>query len=254
MVPLSLFPLPGVPRIEPGVDLASVVVQAARGASIALQDEDVVVVAQKIVSKAEGRYVDLRLVTPSPDAIHLSALCGKDARLVELVLAESTEVLRCQPGVIIVRHRLGLVLANAGIDQSNLPDNHDSERVLLLPLDPDRSAAHLRGALEQTCGCRFGIAVIDSLGRAWRNGTVGTCIGASGIESLRDMRGERDFFGRLLQSTVVGLGDELASAASFVMGQGAEGTPIVVVRGALSRNRDGVARDLVRPVREDLFK
>jgi coenzyme F420-0:L-glutamate ligase/coenzyme F420-1:gamma-L-glutamate ligase len=228
--------------------------EAAAHSGVTVDDGDIVIAAQKIVSKAEGRYADLRLIAPSAEALRLSAICGKDARLVELILSESTEVVRCRPGVIIVRHRLGLVLANAGIDQSNLPDNEDSKRVLLLPLDPDGSAEHLRQSLQEISERNVGVAIIDSLGRAWRNGTVGTCIGASGIESIRDMRGEHDFYGRTLQSTVVGLGDELAAAASFVMGQGAEGTPVVIVKGVSARHRNGNARDLVRPPNEDLFK
>lgn len=253
MSSLSLHALDNIPHIEPGDDLANVVIGAAANTGVAIEDGDVVVLAQKIVSKSENRYVDLCHVDPSPEAKRLAAICKKDPRLVELILRESAAVLRCVPNIIVVRHKLGLVLANAGIDQSNLPDNIASERVLLLPIDPDASAGKIRAALAEKCGCTVGVAIIDSLGRAWRIGTTGTCIGASGFKPVRDMRGSRDLYGRTLQSTVIGIGDELAAAASLVMGQAAEGTPIVLIKGIPMSPGDGAARDLVRPMQEDLF-
>ncbi len=253
MASVSLHALVGVPHIEPGHDLVSVVTGAVAQNNIAIDDGDIVVLAQKIVSKSENRYVDLRSVSPSSEATRLAGICEKDPRLVELILGESVEVLRCVPGVIIVRHKLGLVLANAGIDQSNLPGNLASDRVLLLPVDPDASADKLRTSLAEKCGRKISVAIIDSLGRAWRIGTTGACIGASGFEPVRDMRGGRDLYGRTLQSTIIGIGDELAAAASLVMGQAAEGTPIVLVKGFALPHHGGSARDLVRHLNEDLF-
>lgn len=240
-------------RALPGIDLGAVIAQAAAQNGVPLEDGDVVVLAQKIVSKAEDRYVDLNTVTPSEKAVEIAEVCKKDPRIVELILGEAVEVVRCIPNVIIVRDRNGLVLANAGIDQSN-PGGEASNKALLLPKDPDASADRIRAAPEATSGKKVGVAVIDSLGRAWRIGTFGTCIGASGIETVRDMRGKKDLYGRTLQSTIIGLGDELAGGASMVMGQAAEGTPIVIVRGS-GIQQDGMsARNLVRPLNEDLFK
>lgn len=254
MVAILLHALPGVPHIEPGDDLANIVTDAVTRNAVALEDGDVVVLAQKIVSKSEDRYVDLSTIEPSFEAKRLAGICGKDPRLVELILAESVTVLRCVPGVIIVRHRLGLVLANAGIDQSNLPGNAAGGRALLLPLDPDASARRLQQTLVERSGRQCGVAIIDSLGRAWRNGTTGICIGASGLRTLSDMRGAQDLYGRSLQSTIVGTGDELAAAASLVMGQADEGTPIVLVKGLAMPPHGGNARCLVRPLSEDLFQ
>jgi coenzyme F420-0:L-glutamate ligase/coenzyme F420-1:gamma-L-glutamate ligase len=254
VVAVSLHALLSVPHIGPGDDLADIVTDVIARNDIALEDGDIVVLAQKIVSKSEDRYVDLRAVHPSSEAERLAGICGKDPRLVELILAESVAVLRCVPGVIIVRHRLGLVLANAGIDQSNLPGNAAGGRALLLPLDPDASAHRLRQALLERSGRQCGVAIIDSLGRAWRNGTTGICIGASGFKTLRDMRGTQDLYGRVLQSTVIGTGDELAAAASLVMGQASEGTPIILVKGLVLPQDSGSARNLVRPLSEDLFQ
>lgn len=251
---VNFFVLDGIPSITPGIDLGAVIAQAAAQNGVPLEDGDVVVLAQKIVSKAEDRYVDLNTVTPSEKAVAIAEVCKKDPRIVELILGEAVEVVRCIPNVIVVRDRNGLVLANAGIDQSNLPGGEASNKALLLPKDPDASADRIRAALEATSGKKVGVAVIDSLGRAWRIGTFGTCIGASGIETVRDMRGKKDLYGRTLQSTIIGLGDELAGGASMVMGQAAEGTPVVIVRGS-GIQQDGMsARNLVRPLNEDLFK
>jgi coenzyme F420-0:L-glutamate ligase/coenzyme F420-1:gamma-L-glutamate ligase len=206
MTTLSLHALNGVPDIGPGDDLVSAVVHASSHCGVNLEDGDIVVFAQKIVSKSERRYVDLATIEPSSEARTLAQICGKDPRIVDLILRESVEVLRCVPGVIIVRHRLGLVLANAGIDQSNLPGNLNNERVLLLPVDPDASAEGLRRSLEERSGRNLGVAIIDSLGRAWRNGTTGICIGSSGFGVVRDMRGSRDLYGRTLQATIIGTG------------------------------------------------
>jgi coenzyme F420-0:L-glutamate ligase/coenzyme F420-1:gamma-L-glutamate ligase len=252
---LELIALQGVGLIEPGDDLAERIVRAVAQADIALKDGDVVAVAQKVVSKSEGRYAVLEEVTPSPRARELAATCLKDARVVELVLREAREVLRAVPSVLIVEDRRGLVLANAGIDQSNVaPDAAGRERALLLPEDPDASAQRLRSRIGSLAGVDVGVLINDSIGRAWRLGTVGTCIGASGLPGLLDLRGRKDLYGRALQTTEVGFADELAAAASAVMGQSGEGRPVVLIRGAALLRTDGSARELQRPRETDLFR
>jgi coenzyme F420-0:L-glutamate ligase / coenzyme F420-1:gamma-L-glutamate ligase len=246
---LVLTPLDGIPMIAFGDDLAAIILAALKHSGCTLAAGDVLVVAQKIVSKAEGRTVDLRTVTPSPRAVALAKETQKDPRIVELILAESTEVLRHRPGVLIVAHRLGIVLANAGIDRSNVGD----ETVLLLPRDPDRSCAELRRAIS-AAGVDVAVVIIDSIGRAWRNGTVGTAIGVSGLPGLLDLRGTPDLFGRALETTEVGFADELAAAASLVMGQAGEGRPVVLARGLGYGRRDGTARELTRAREKDLFR
>jgi coenzyme F420-0:L-glutamate ligase/coenzyme F420-1:gamma-L-glutamate ligase len=248
---LVLTALPGIPMIAAGDDLAAIIVTALHDADLALAPGDVLVLAQKIVSKAEGRTVDLATVTPSPRAVALAKETGKDARVVELILEESTEVLRHRSGVLIVAHKLGLVLANAGIDRSNVDGG---DHVLLLPRDPDRSCAALRRAIAAATGVEIGVMIIDSIGRAWRNGTIGTAIGVAGSPGLLDLRGAPDLFGRPLETTEVGLADELAAAASLVMGQAGEGTPVVLARGLRYGRRDGTASELIRPREKDLFR
>lgn len=261
--PLRLSPLPGLPLIAPGDDLADLVWQALAKAGLTLRDGDVLVLAQKVVSKAEGRWVDLRTVTPSPRARQLAEVVQKDPRLVEVVLRESREVLRAVPGVLIVEHRLGFVCANAGVDHSNVgpppgtpPDRAGSpdDWVLLLPADPDASAARLRLRWEALSGARLGVLIIDSHGRAWRLGTVGVTIGLSGLPGLVDLRGAPDLLGRTLRVTTVGVADELAAAASLVMGQAAEGTPVVHVRGFPYPLREAHLGELLRPKERDLFR
>ncbi len=252
---LTLVALDGIGPVAPGDDLAVRILAAVRGAGLALGDGDVVAVAQKIVSKSEGRYAVLDEVEPSPRAVELGSVCGKDPRYVELVLAESRAVLRAAPNVLVVEDRRGLVLANAGIDRSNVePDARGRERALLLPVDPDASAARLRARLHELAGVDVGVLINDSVGRAWRLGTVGTAIGASGLPGLLDLRGTPDLHGRALQITEVGYADELAAAASALMGQGDEGRPVVVIRGARLARRDGAARELQRPRAQDLFR
>jgi coenzyme F420-0:L-glutamate ligase/coenzyme F420-1:gamma-L-glutamate ligase len=251
---LSLVALVGVPEIARGDDLADIVVDACAASGERLGDGDVVVLAQKIVSKAEGRMVRLADVRPSPRAAMLAAAVGKDARLVELILSESQRVLRAERGILIVVHRLGIVLANAGIDQSNVAPGAGDEIALLLPADPDGTCARVREALRERSGASVGIVVNDSLGRAWRQGTVGTALGASGLPALLDLRGTPDRHGRVLRATEIGLADEIASAASAVMGQAAEGRPIVLFRGLPYASAPGRAADLVRPPEQDLFR
>jgi coenzyme F420-0:L-glutamate ligase/coenzyme F420-1:gamma-L-glutamate ligase len=248
---LTLTPLAGVPMIAEGDDLAAVVLDAISASGVTLRNGDVLVFAQKVVSKAEGRLVRLDSVAPSAKAVELGKTTEKDPRIIELVLSESNEVLRALPGVIIVQHRLGFVLANAGIDRSNIGGE---EHALLLPLDPDASAQRIRNDIQRLAGIDAGIMVIDSIGRAWRNGTVGTLIGSSGVETLLDLRGKPDLFGRRLETTEVGWGDELASAASLVMGQASEGWPIVHATGASLLRRDAQSGALLRPKNKDLFR
>jgi coenzyme F420-0:L-glutamate ligase/coenzyme F420-1:gamma-L-glutamate ligase len=253
---LTLTPLQHIPLIRHGNDLADIVVKALRENNIALADDDILVFAQKIISKAEGRAVNLAAITPSPRALELARQTEKDPRVVELILQESNEVLRLRVGAIIVEHKLGFVCANAGIDHSNVAGAGDAaeEWVLLLPADPDRSAEQLRHAVQSQTGKRIGVLVIDSHGRAWRNGTVGTAIGIAGLPGLHDLRGQPDLFGYTLQVTQVGVADELAAAASLVMGQAAEMTPVVHARGFPYSLREGKLNELIRPKEQDLFR
>jgi coenzyme F420-0:L-glutamate ligase/coenzyme F420-1:gamma-L-glutamate ligase len=251
--PLVLTPLEGIPLIQLGDDLADIILAALEKNRIELKAGDVLILTQKIISKAEGRQIDLNQVAPSTRALELAAECGKDPRLVEMILRESTEVLRCRPGTIIVEHRLGFVCANAGIDRSNVPGKGE-EHILLLPENPDRSAAMIRHRIVERSGGEIGVMIIDSHGRAWRNGTVGTSIGISGMPGIVDLRGDPDLFGYQLQVTQVGAADELAAAASLVMGQAAEGTPVIHARGFPYPLREGSFRELPRDRGLDLFR
>jgi coenzyme F420-0:L-glutamate ligase/coenzyme F420-1:gamma-L-glutamate ligase len=251
---LTLRALAGVPLIREGDDLADVVLTALARSNLALEPGDAIVLAQKIVSKAEGRMVMLDGVEPSARAIEIASASDKDPRVVELILAESDEVLRVRPGVVIVSHRLGFVAANAGIDQSNIGNGVEDDRVLLLPVDPDATCRRVREALFARTSTDVAVLIIDSIGRAWRNGTVGTAIGVSGMAGLLDLRDTPDLFGRTLKTSELGLADELASAASLIMGQAGEGRPIVLARGLPYARRDGSARELIRPRHMDLFR
>jgi coenzyme F420-0:L-glutamate ligase / coenzyme F420-1:gamma-L-glutamate ligase len=254
--PLTLTPLPNLPLIHPGDQLAGLILSSLKQAEISLQDGDILVLAQKIVSKAENRLVNLATLTPSPAALEIAQKSGKDPRLAELLLRESNEILRVRMGSVIVEHRLGFVCANAGIDHSNVAGdgNQAEDWVLLLPENPDRSAAELREKLEAATNAHLGVMIIDSHGRAWRLGTVGVAIGLSGLPGLIDERGWTDLFGYTLQITVVGVADELAAAASLVMGQAAEGTPVVHVRGFPYPLREATLKELLRPKDQDMFR
>lgn len=250
---IEIVPLLGMGEILPGCDLA-----AELGAAVERQDlrpdaGDILVVTQKVVSKAEGRFVSLRDVAPSERARELAATTGKDPRIVEMVLRESSEVLRAAPNVLIARHRAGVVLANAGIDRSNLGES-DDETILLLPADPDESARALRAALAARWGSSPGVVVSDSFGRPWRQGVVNVAIGACGLPALIDRRGELDRDGRRLEVTQVAFADLVASAAGLAMGEGPEGVPAVLVRGAHVDAPEKDASSLVRPLAEDLFR
>lgn len=253
---VTLAALGGVPLVAQGDDLAAIILDALAHAGEAPRDGDIIVLAQKVVSKAEGRAVPLAGVMPSSAAIELAAQCDKDPRLVELVLSETDKVMRVRKGVLIVRHRLGIVLANAGIDQSNIDQGKGDEGdgvALLLPIDPDASAARVRRDIAERTGADIAVVIIDSLGRAWRKGTCGIAIGVSGMAGLLDLRGRPDLHGRPLQTSELGLADEVAAAASLVMGQGDEGRPVVLMRGVTLGRRDGSAAELVREPELDLF-
>ncbi|MEE4360261.1 MAG: coenzyme F420-0:L-glutamate ligase [Pseudomonadales bacterium] len=254
---LHLHVLQGIPLLSEGDDLATLLLDAVARAGLVLADGDVLVIAQKIVSKVEGRRVALATVTPSAEARTLAEETGKDARLVELILRESVRVVRKRPGrpgVIVVEHRRGWVHANAGIDQSNVTDGDPGAWALLLPEDPDRSARALRETLGTRTGTRIGVVINDSAGRAWRMGTCGIALGSAGLTTLEDLRGRADLFGRRMEVSVVGRADEIAAAASLAMGQAAEGTPAVLLRGLPVEDTAATAAELIRPAAEDMFR
>ena len=249
---IALLPLRGLPEVMPGDDLAALLLQQLQAYPLA--GGDILVIAQKVVSKAEDRYVDLAGITPSERAVNLAGKVGKDARLVELILAQSKRVVRYREDILIVEHRLGFIHANAGIDHSNIPQNPASERVLLLPENPDASAARIREQIRRQRDADIGVIINDSAGRAWRNGVTGIAIGAAGLPCLLDLRGEHDLHGNPLRVTEVGIADEIAAAASLVMGQAAQGIPAVLVRGLDLRGAATDASALIRDPDKDLFR
>lgn len=250
---LELIALPDFPLVKAGDDLAALVLEGLARAGVTLAAGDVVVLAQKIVSKAEGRLVDLASIEPSPEALTLAVEVRKDPRLVELVLRDSRRIVRKAPNVLIVEHRLGLIMANAGIDQSNVREE-GFDAALLLPENPDASAERLRAEFFARAGVEVAVVINDSFGRPWRRGTVGVAIGAAGLPSLVDRRGEADLFGRELQVTMIAYADEIAASASLLMGQAAEGTPVVLLRGLDWSAASSPASHLLRPAGEDLFR
>jgi len=249
---MTITSLPGIPIISPGDDLVTIILASLQLADITLLDGDILVLAQKIVSKAENRLFNLSQVTPSEEAYKLASSTEKDPRLVELILRESNEILRYRPGSLIVEHHQGFVCASAGIDHSNVQG--EGEWVLLLPIDSDTSAQRIRAGLEKASGKCLGVMIIDSHGRAWRLGTVGVAIGLAGMPGLVDLRGQPDMFGYTLRITLIGVADELAAAASLAMGQAAEGTPVVHIRGFPYPLRDGSMKELLRPKETDMFR
>jgi coenzyme F420-0:L-glutamate ligase / coenzyme F420-1:gamma-L-glutamate ligase len=251
---IELVGVGGLPLVAPGDDLTELIVAALDRAELRPRAGDILVVAQKIVSKAENRFVDLGSIDPSDRAHRIAAVVDKDPRLVEVILAESKRIVRQARNLLITEHRLGYVMANAGIDQSNVGPPEGPERVLLLPSDPDQSAQTLRDRLSAHYDCALGVIINDSFGRAWRRGTVGVALGAAGIAALVDLRGRADLFGRALRVSMVGLADELAAAASLVMGQAAEALPVVLVRGGAWTQPPCPAGALIRPAPEDLFR
>ncbi len=251
---LTVTSLPGLPRIRPGDDLVALIIAAIDRTGLTPAAQDIIVLAQKIVSKAEGRLARLDAVAPSPRAHELATVTGKDPRQIELVLAESAEVLRANKNVIVVAHRLGLVMANAGIDRSNVEQTGDAETVLLLPLDPDASARWMKVALDAHYRVPLGVVITDSIGRAWRLGTVGHAIGAAGVPAIIDQRGQPDMNGRALEVTETAFADSVASAAVLIMGEAAEATPAALVRGLTWTAPEKPAAALIRPAAEDMFR
>ncbi len=252
---ITLTAVPGIPLIQPGDDLAAVVLERLAAAGMQLRDGDVVVIAQKVVSKAEGRLIPLSEVVPSPRAREIAAQVEKDPRLVELILREARGISRMRPGLLIVEHRLGFICANAGIDRSNVAPDGAQEWVALLPEDPDASARRIRQRLMEATGCDVAVIINDSHGRPWRMGAVGVAIGVAGMAPVEDLRGRKDLFGHELQTTQVGLADQIAAAASLVMGQADEACPVVIVRGVeYTRREDATAREILRPRAQDLFR
>jgi coenzyme F420-0:L-glutamate ligase/coenzyme F420-1:gamma-L-glutamate ligase len=254
---MEVLAVPGVPLVGPGADLPAILAHALSSSGIRLASGDVLVVSSKLLSRAEGRFVELPKVVPSPRALDLAERVGKDARLMELILRESSAVSRATRGVLVVRHRLGFIVANAGIDASNaVPPGSAADSgpwVLLLPEAPDASAAAIRARLESESHASIGVVVSDSFGRPFRLGTVGAAIGVSGLPPLWDRRGEPDLFGRLLEQTVTALSDQVAAAADLVAGQAAEGRPLVLVRGlTFDPSKEG-AQTLTRSPEEDLY-
>ncbi|MEA2944412.1 MAG: coenzyme F420-0:L-glutamate ligase / coenzyme F420:gamma-L-glutamate ligase [Bradyrhizobium sp.] len=251
---ITYFAVPGLPLINPGDDLAALIVDALNAQQLQLVSGDIVVVAQKIASKAENRYVELKDVRPSQPAQTLADQIGKDPRYVEVVLSESAEVVRHRRNILIVAHRLGFVMANAGVDQSNIAQTDAEGRVLLLPRDPDGSAAALKARFDAAFAADIGVIINDSFGRPWRNGVVGVALGVAGVPSLLDMIGAPDLFGRPMQVTEIAVADEIAAGASLLMGQAAEGLPVVVVRGLTFDAAARPASALVRPRERDMFR
>jgi len=248
---VSLEGVPGIPQVQPGDDLPTLVVDAMRAGGCVPEPGDVLVVTSKIVSKAEGRFVDLRSVAPSAEARELAARTDKEPELVELVLTESTGVVRAVPGVLIVRHRLGFTSANAAIDRSNADGSEHT--ALLMPLDPDASARAIRDAVVDAFDAPIGVVVSDTHGRPWRRGNIGVAVGVAGIEPLIDKSGAVDLFGRELKATLIPIADQLAGAAALVSGETDEGLPVVLVRGMALGPGDGTSADLTYPAETDLF-
>ena len=256
-VSLTLTAFAGIPLVHSGDDLVALILQSVQQTSIKLEDGDILVIAQKIVSKSEGRYVRLADVKPSERAFQLAAETEKDPRLMELILSESREIVRYRSSVIVAENRQGVVLANAGIDHSNVEKDGGEEQVLLLPLDPDASAANIRKQLQRKTNRNLAVIINDSLGRAWRNGTTGTALGVSGLPALLDLRGRPDLFGEPLQTSEEAIADELSAAASLLQGQAGEGRPVILIRGYdFSRipTQNTGTFGLIRPKEKDLFR
>lgn len=249
---ITITALPGIPLIQSGDDLAQIILEALARADLVLQDGDVLVITSKIISKAEGRLVNLETIVPGERARELATATRKDARIVELVLQESRMISRQSPGVLVTQHRLGFISANAGIDQSNVDGSE--HMVLLLPLDPDASAARIRARLHELTRVEVGIVVSDSHGRPFRMGNVGVAIGVAGMPALLDLRGRPDLFGRELKISIQGYADLVASAANLLTGEADEGRPVVLVRGLQFPAQDGRASDLVRAPEHDLYR
>ena len=244
--------LPGVPMVQAGDDIPQLILDALGRADLTIQSGDIIVIASKIISKSEGRFVSLNDVIPGEEAVKVAEEVDKDPRIVELVLSESTGISRSRKGVLVTEHRLGFVSANSGLDASNVDGTND--RVLLLPVNPDKSANDLRDSLKQKTGAEVAIIITDTHGRPFRLGNVGVAIGVAGMQALWDRRGEQDLFGREMVATILGYGDLVASAAHLIMGEGAEGLPLVLIRGLQFPRGEGQAKDLNRPPEMDMYR
>lgn len=256
-MPLILTPLIGIPLVEQGDDLPTLILESLQFTEIELQDGDVIVLAQKIVSKAEGRRMRLDHFVPTEEAMALAKTTGKDPRLIKAILEESKKIIRTAPNTVIAEHKNGFICANAGIDHSNVKieeGDAPDDWLLLLPVNSDKSASEIRASMEAASGKKIAVLIIDSHGRPWRVGTVGMTIGVSGMPALVDLRGKPDLFGRKLQITQVAAADELAAGASLMMGQADEASPVVHVRGFPYDLREGELAELIRPEDQDLFR
>lgn len=252
---LILTALSGFPLIQPGDDLPVLIAEMLETNGVRLQDADILVFAQKIISKSEGRLVELATVNPSALALEYAKILDKDARFIEAVLRESEQVLRVAPNALVVVHKLGFVISNAGIDQSNVDHGDDGNgKILLLPENPDLSAKLLKAELDTMFGVNIAVIINDTTGRAWRRGVAGIALGAAGLPSLRRLSGHRDLFGRPLRMTDHAAADEIASAASLLMGQADEGLPIVHIRGLRYTEAEVPVKDMIRPKHEDVFR
>ena len=251
---LCLSPLLGIPMVKPGDDLVGLLSGALERSQITLEPQDVIVVTQKIISKSENQYLRLRDVTPSERARWLAEETQKDPRLVEVILSESSDVVRHKKGVLVTAHRSGAVLANAGVDQSNVPQDEKDDLVLMLPQSADRSAARIKVALDARFNTSIGTVINDSIGRPWRHGVVSIALGAAGIPSLKNLIGRPDLFGRKMRVTESAFADQIATAATLVMGESDEGIPAVHIRGLRWQDNDRPARDLIRPIDQDMFR
>jgi coenzyme F420-0:L-glutamate ligase/coenzyme F420-1:gamma-L-glutamate ligase len=251
---LELLAIENIPLIEPGDDLVSILIQTIKEEKIKLRRGDILVIAQKVVSKSENRYAYLNDVAPSSEAIRIAKNSDKDPKLVQLILNESVKVIRQGRGVIVVENKLGFIHANAGIDKSNIESDTDNPKVLLLPKDPDNSALKIKEEIFRQTKLKVGIIINDSSGRAWRKGIVGIAIGSSGVEVLLNLRGQKDLYGNALEITEVGRVDEIASAASLLMGQANEGLPVILVRGIPETSKVNNVKSILRDKSEDLFR
>ena len=251
---IQILPIPGIPLVQPGDDLAALIIEAAKAAGLSLIAGDILVMAQKIVSKAEGRLVRLADVTPGEEAVRLAQETGKDARVVQAVLDDSTAVVRARAGVLIVEQSSGWVCAHGGLDHSNVAPEEE-ETVALLPADADASATAIRSRIMAETGATVAVLISDSHGRPWKMGTVGVCIGCAGLPALWDQRGLTDLFGYELVASEECIVDELCAAASLVMGQSSEGRPAAIIRGYTRPDAaDAPARSIQRPAERDLFR
>ncbi|MBT6728839.1 MAG: coenzyme F420-0:L-glutamate ligase [Deltaproteobacteria bacterium] len=251
---IRIHALLGIPLINKADNLCQLILDAIEANKLILKDGSILVLAQKIVSKAEDRFVNLKTIKPTALAIEYSVKTDKDPRLVELILQESKSVIRHRKGVLVVENHQGLIMANAGIDHSNVEQDPENDWVLLLPEKPDKSAASLHNELLRKTGCKIGVIINDSIGRAWRNGTIGTAIGVAGLSSIVDLRGQADLFGNQLRVSEEAIADELASAASLMQGQADEGLPVVLIEGYHTSSQHIPASELIRPEEKDLFR